>query len=259
MGYGDLSSNIIPKGKTGEGRIFVKQDCTLAGIEEASGIFGILGVPVLPLAQDGQGIRTGETVLKLKGGIRRILAGERVALNILSRMSGIATLVRSLVERANEVNPNIRIACTRKTTPGFGFFEKKAVILGGGDPHRFRLDDAIILKDNHLRSMGSIAEGVREAKRSSFTKKVEVEAEALKGAMEAAEAGADIVMLDNMSPRQAAESCKKLKERFPGIILEVSGGITPDNISEYAESADVISLGYLTHSYRSVDFSLELD
>jgi len=259
IGYGDISSMALPVDRTGEGRLFTKENCVLAGLEEAASVFGLLGIPALPLHRDGEKIQAGKTVLRVRGALRGILAGERLALNILSRMSGIATLTHSLVTRTRELNPDIRIACTRKTTPGFRFFEKKAVISGGGDPHRFRLDDAIMLKDNHLKALGDIKEGVKRAKSLSFTKKVEVEAETIEQALKAAEAGADIVMLDNMSPIEARACYNALKGAHPHIIVEVSGGITPENILDYAESADVISLGYLTHSYRSVDFSLELE
>jgi len=218
----------------------------------------MLGIPVKLIGKDGRRNGSGDVVMGIRGDLVNILAGERVALNILSRMSGIATLTRTLVERTRSVNPDIRIACSRKTTPGFRFFEKKAVMLGGGDTHRFRLDDCIMLKDNHIRKLTSIQEGVERARTFSFTKKVEVEVETREQAAEAARAGADIIMLDNMDPVKAGECYGMLKEMQPNVIVEVSGGITPDTIMEYAANADVISLGYLTHSYRSVDFSLEV-
>lgn len=259
IGYFDLTSMVLPEVSTVIGRLFTKEDCVLAGLEEAKTIFGLLGVEVMALRHDGEDITVGESVLRVRGNVSRILAGERVVLNIMSRMSGIATLTRHLLFMARKMNPTVRIACTRKTTPGFRFFEKKAVMLGGGDPHRFRLDDAIMLKDNHLRVMRDIEKGIKLAKSLSFVKKVEVETESIEQALKAADAGADIVMLDNMSSVEARACYRALKESHPEIIVEVSGGITPENISEYAESADVISLGYLTHSYRSVDFSLELE
>lgn len=259
IGYGDLSSQTIDGDVEGEGVIFVKEKCILAGLEEACGLFGILNVPVAPLKHDGDEIEKNVTVLKINGNLTQILAVERVALNILSRMSGIATQTNELVMKTREINPHLIIACTRKTTPGFRFFEKKAVVIGGGDSHRFRLDDSIILKDNHLKVFESIREGVMKAKQSSFTKKIEVEVEDLTGALEAAEAGAEIVMLDNMDPSTASECYLSLKERYPKIIVEISGGITPENITQYARHADVISLGFLTHSYRSIDYSLELN
>ena len=165
LGYGDISSLTVPDERSGVAEIFVKEDCTIAGLEEAASLFGLLSVPVLPLAVDGDRIDESGRVLKVEGNFRSILAGERTALNILSRMSGIATLTNDLVTRTRAVNPDLRIACSRKTTPGFRFFEKKAVRIGGGDPHRFRLDDCIMLKDNHFRAMGSITDGVKEAKK----------------------------------------------------------------------------------------------
>jgi nicotinate-nucleotide pyrophosphorylase (carboxylating) len=174
------------------------------------------------------------------------------------RMSGIATQTKALVERCRKMNPHVRIAATRKTTPGFRYFEKKAVMLGGGDPHRYRLDDAFIIKDNHLRIVGSVKEAVRRAKKGGFTKKIEIEVENLRDALEAVNAGADIIMLDNMTPKEAEETAKKIKEIKKSVIVEISGGITPDNIIDYAKFADVISLGWLTHSTKAVDFSLEI-
>ena len=258
LGYGDISSNVIDPDLTGAGEIFTKEDCVLAGAEEADWIFRYLGLSTKTQAKDGQSLKNLEQVLTVTGNVRGILAGERVALNIISRMSGIATLTHTLVSMTRNVNPHLRIACSRKTTPGFRFFEKKAVIIGGGDPHRFRLDDCIMLKDNHLKRMGSLEEGITKAKSFSFSKKVEVEVESIETAERAAAAGADIIMLDNMSPEEVRKGYLLIKNDHPHITIEVSGGITPENIMEYAKYADVISLGFLTHSYRSIDFSLEL-
>ena len=158
-----------------------------------------------------------------------------------------------------KANGKTRVAATRKTTPGFRYYEKKAVILGGGDPHRYRLDDAILIKDNHLRVVGSVSGAVLRAKEASFTKKVEVEVESLGDAKVAAEAGADIILLDNMSPQQARECAEAIKTIDPRILVEVSGGITPESAPKYAEAgADIISLGWLTHSSRAVHFSLDV-
>jgi nicotinate-nucleotide pyrophosphorylase (carboxylating) len=258
IGFGDISSYVLPEGKEGKAEIFTKEVCTIAGIEEAAAIFGMLAIPVKQCVSDGEVIEKGKRVLEVHGDLRSMLAGERTALNILSRMSGIATLTRDLVTKARSVNPTVRIACSRKTTPGFRFFEKKAVILGGGDPHRFRLDDCIMLKDNHLKASGSIATIVARAREFSFSKKVEIEVETLKQAREAVAAGADIIMLDNMTPDSAMEGYRFIKDLDPRTIVEISGGITPDNILSYAGYADVISLGYLTHSYRSIDLSMEM-
>ncbi len=259
LGYGDLSSLVLPEDKVVSGRIFAKEECIVAGLEEAACLLGMVGVPTRELVNDGDRVGTGETVLECNGPVRGILAGERVALNVLSRMSGIASLVNDLVKKTRTINPDLRIACTRKTTPGFSFFQKKAVRIGGGDTHRFRLDDSIILKDNHLKCLKDLEEGLRSARNGGFTKKVEVEVESLADALVAAQAGADIVMLDNMIPVLARECYRTLKKDHPHVLVEVSGGIDSGNILDYAASADVISLGYLTHSYRSIDFSLELD
>lgn len=258
IGYGDISSRVLSESATGKAEIFAKEPCILAGLEETASIFGLISVPVRMCASDGKSIDSGTRVLEVNGNLRAMLAGERTSLNILSRMSGIATLTHDLVTRARKVNPAIRVACTRKTTPGFRFFEKKAVIIGGGDPHRFRLDDCVMLKDNHLKAAGSITKTVAKAREFSFSKKVEVEVETLKQAREAVAAGADIIMLDNMTPDSACEAYRFIKDLDCRAIVEISGGITPDNIMSYAEHADVISLGYLTHSYKSVDFSMEL-
>jgi nicotinate-nucleotide pyrophosphorylase (carboxylating) len=174
------------------------------------------------------------------------------------QMSGIATATRNVLWSCQKTNPNIIIAATRKTTPGFRCYQKKAVALGGGDPHRNRLDDAVLIKDNHLAIVGSITEAVRRAKEVSFTKKVEVEVISLSGAEEAARAGADIILLDNMSPPQAKECAEAIRAIDERALVEASGGITPDTAPAYAEAVDIISLGWLTHSSRAIDFSLDI-
>jgi nicotinate-nucleotide pyrophosphorylase (carboxylating) len=174
------------------------------------------------------------------------------------QMSGIATATRNVLWSCQERNPRIIIAATRKTTPGFRYYQKKAVALGGGDPHRNRLDDAVLIKDNHLAIVGSITEAVRRAKEVSFTKKVEVEVVTLEGAEEAARAGADVIMLDNMSPEQAKVCAQAVRTIDQRILVEASGGITPESAPSYAEAVDIISLGWLTHSSKAVDFSLDI-
>jgi nicotinate-nucleotide pyrophosphorylase (carboxylating) len=177
-------------------------------------------------------------------------------------MSGVATATAELVNIVKTNGGSARIACTRKTLPGLRYFEKKAVELGGGDTHRLRLDDAVLIKDNHLELAGSITEAVRKAKtKVSFTKKIEVEATSQDQAVEAALAGADIVLLDNMTPQEVKKSVdvletKKLRNH---ILIEVSGGITRENLASYAKtSVDVISAGSITNSARAIDMSLEL-
>jgi nicotinate-nucleotide pyrophosphorylase (carboxylating) len=174
------------------------------------------------------------------------------------KMSGIATTTGAIVRECRKFNPNVRIAATRKTTPGFRVYEKKAVVMGGGDPHRYRLDDAIMIKDNHLRVVGSINQAVAKAKSVSFTKKIEVEVVTIEQAVEAAKAGADIIMLDNMSPEKVEVAFLAVKRLNDRLLVEVSGGLTPENAHKFARHADILSIGWITHSARAIDFNLEI-
>jgi nicotinate-nucleotide pyrophosphorylase (carboxylating) len=167
-----------------------------------------------------------------------------------------------MVDEARSINPNIKISCTRKTTPGFRLFEKRAVEFGGGDTHRLRLDDAILIKSNHIVAAGGVKEAIDRAKSgASFTKKIEVEVTALDQAIEAAKSDPDILMLDNMSPKEVEQTMSTLSEMElrGSIIIEVSGGITPENLKTYAATgADVISMGMLTHSAKALDINLKI-
>lgn len=258
VGFGDITSDLLVRDEVGSARIQSNEDCVLAGLEEAIEIFNLLGVSTFPMARDGDEISKGEHILVLDGPLKKILLGERLALNFLMRMSGIATATRKIDKVCKKVNKDVRIAATRKTTPGFRFFEKKAVILGGGDPHRFRLDDAIMIKDNHLKVVGSITQAVTMAKKASFSKKIEVEVEAVEHALEAAKAGADIVMMDNMPPEKVELAYLAVKKLNENVLVEVSGGITPENAPEFAKNADIISMGWITHSARATQFSLDI-
>ena len=178
-------------------------------------------------------------------------------------MSGVATATADLVSIAKrDGTAHARIACTRKTLPGLRYFEKRAVELGGGDTHRLRTDDAVLIKDNHLTLVGTIQESVRKAReRVSFTKKIEVEATTPGQAVEAAQAGADIVLLDNMTQEDVQKSMDLLKARHlrDQVIVEASGGITIENIGSYAKAGvDVVSVGAITHSARAIDMSMEI-
>ncbi len=263
LGMGDITTEaVIPEGVRIEAEILAKASGTLAGVTEASHIFIILDCKVKPFKKDGEHVRKGEKILQITGEASSILRGERVALNLLMRMSGIATLTSQFVEVARKMNPQMKIACTRKTAPGLRLLDKKAVQLGGGDTHRLRLDDAILIKDNHLRIVGSVEKAVGRAKRhASFTKKIEVEVSNLADALEAVNAGADIILLDNLTPKDVrrivqALRAKKLRDR---VTIEASGGISFDNVAEYAGTgADVLSVGALTHSAKALDVSLEV-
>jgi nicotinate-nucleotide pyrophosphorylase (carboxylating) len=258
LGDGDITSEALLDGEVAVAQIVCKEDCVIAGMREAEFLFAHQGLGCDCHTKDGGTISAGTVVLTVRGDAADIFKVERLALNILMRMSGIATLVDSLTSRVRAVNPEVRIAATRKTTPGFRIFEKRAVMLGGGDPHRMNLDDAVIIKDNHIKTAGGVTEALKRAKKVSFSKKVEIEAQNLAEAVEAAHHKADIIMLDNMTPPVAQEAADAVRAIDPDITIEISGGITPDNCVDYASIGDVISLGWLTHSVRSVDFSLNV-
>jgi nicotinate-nucleotide pyrophosphorylase (carboxylating) len=258
LGFGDITSDSLIGDEKGTACIRANEPCVLAGLEEAMEVFKEVKVDAAPLVRDGEHVSKGEEVLSIEGPLKGILLGERLALNFLMRMSGVATATDAVVRECRRWNPNVRIAATRKTTPGFRYYEKKAVSLGGGDPHRFRLDDAILIKDNHLEVVGSITQAIRMAKAASFTKKVEVEVGTLEQAVEAAEAGADIIMLDNMRSDKAETAYLAIKRINGKALVEVSGGLSPETAPSYAAHADVLSLGWLTHSVRAVHFNLEV-
>ncbi|MDH3366042.1 MAG: carboxylating nicotinate-nucleotide diphosphorylase [Thermoplasmata archaeon] len=261
IGSGDLTSELlVPARRQATGKIIAKERCVIAGALEASSVFEELGAKAAIVVQEGATAGKDDIVLNVTGSARAILSGERLALNFLMRMSGIATLTNDLLQRCIKVNPEVRIAATRKTTPGFRQFEKRAVSVGGGDTHRFGLDDAILIKDNHIAIAGGIREALRSARRTaSFTKKIEIEVESVKEALIAVEEGADIIMLDNFAPEEGERVARETRAANPLIVIEVSGGIKPENIEAYAAFADIISLGWLTHSVKSIDFSMEIE
>lgn len=254
IGYNDVSCSIVPDCKV-QAEVISHEGGIVAGLGEATQVFEYFDVFAPTEFSDGSVIRKDDIIFTIEGGARSILRAERLALNFLGRMSGIATLTREYVDRAN----GVRIACTRKTTPGFRKFEKKAVIAGGGDPHRFNLSDAVLIKDNHISIMG-LERAVKAAKSTaSFTQKIEVEVEELESAIHAAELGVDIMMFDNMTVEEIERTIKSLDEKGfrKGIILEASGGMTLENVGDYAKTGvDIISVGGLTHSSRWLDFSL---
>ncbi|MFH2109733.1 MAG: carboxylating nicotinate-nucleotide diphosphorylase [Candidatus Bathyarchaeota archaeon] len=264
IGYGDITSTaLIPEGQMARARLYYREPGVASGLEEATLIFEVLECTVQVHARDGSKVEARKVLLTVEGPARALLAGERTALNIVGRMAGIATQTAEAVRLAAARNPTIRVAATRKTLPGLRDLDKRAVEHGGGDPHRFRLDDCVLIKDNHLELVPSITEAVRRARRSvSFTKMIEVEVRSLAEAEEAARAGAEIIMFDNMSPKEIKANLSSLREKGlrDGFIYEASGGITLDNIGEYAAAGvDVVSLGSLTHSVRSLDVKLEIE
>lgn len=263
LGHGDITTEIlIPEDTIVEAEIIVKEPGVVAGIEEAKILLESLGVKVEPQIKDGQRISAGKSIMKLEGNAKAILAVERTLLNLLSRMSGIATLTNRIVKKIRAAGYQTRIACTRKTAPGLEYFDKKAVLLGGGDTHRLHLDDMILIKDNHIAIIRSIKKAVKLAReKASFSKKIEVEVSSVNEAVEAAEAGADIVMLDNFTPKEIKATITKLKRKKirDKVLIEASGGINEENILEFASAGvDIISLGMLTHSVKALDMSLEV-
>jgi len=263
IGFEDVTTMaLIPSDLEIKARIISKQEGIAAGVDLASALFNEFSLKVSVEKKDGDVLRLGDTVMEIDGDARSILTLERTVLNILMRMSGIATLTSRMVKTARKANPDIIVAGTRKTTPGLQFLEKEAIRLGGGDTHRYRLDDCVMIKDNHLSLVGDVEDAIKKARKYvSFTKKVEIEVENLKDALLAANAGADIIMLDNMNPQEIKNiletfKTENLREK---ILIEVSGGIDLNNIAEYAETGvDIVSSGYITHSAESHDLSLEI-
>jgi len=207
--------------------------------------------------KDGDSIVSKSSIYKLEGNAHDILKTERLLLNILSHLSGIATFTHSVVMEAKKVNPNVKILATRKTVPGMRVFEKEAVFHGGGQTHRFRLDDAILIKDNHLKLFNNISKAVEKSRKKYPELMIEVEADTPEQAMEAAKANVDRVMLDNFTPELAKKTAKELR-KISSVEIEISGGINLKNIKDYAFFADLISLSGLTMSAPPVDFSLHV-
>ncbi|MBO8175100.1 MAG: carboxylating nicotinate-nucleotide diphosphorylase [Thermococcus sp.] len=257
--FGDVTSEaVIPEDMRAKAIIIAKQSGVIAGLEEARLLFEYFGVKVEQKVKDGQKVEKGQILMEFEGNARKILLVERTALNIIGRMSGIATQTRKLAEKVKAVNPRVRVAGTRKTL--LKPLDKKAILIGGGEPHRFSLSDAILIKDNHL-ALVPLDEAIKRAKSFSIYKIVEVEVESLEDALRAAKLGADVIMLDNMTPKQVEETLKALKREGlrEKVKIEVSGGITEENIQDYAKlDIDVISLGALTHSVKNFDVSLEI-
>ena len=263
-GFGDITSNaLIPQDKVFYAKLISKDEGILAGIEIIKEIFLEYGIDILSSKNDGDAIKKGDILLEIEGNARKILLLERTALNLLMRMSGVATKTHRVVSSVKEVNDKVRVAGTRKTAPALQKYDKIAISIGGGDSHRYGLDDMVLIKDNHIAVVGSVKDALRLAKENvSFSKKIEIEVESADDAVIAAENGADIIMFDNMSPKEAQDSLDALieKDLREGVLIEISGGITEDNMLEYAPlDVDIISLGSLTHQASSLNFSLDMD
>jgi nicotinate-nucleotide pyrophosphorylase (carboxylating) len=256
---GDLTSSLVPD-SIRKAEIMAKEKGIFAGGEVARIAFDVMDIDVNYTIPDGSSFEERQVLMEVEGKTRNILMAERTVLNMLMKMSGIATATKFMIERARKVNPSVRIAATRKTTPGFRLFEKMAVEIAEGDTHRYSLSDAVLIKSNHIIASGGVENALRIAKNVSFTKKIEIEVRRLEDAIYAAKE-ADIIMFDNMKPEDIETAVKKLKELNlrEKVVLEASGNITPDNVEEYAKTGvDVISSGFITHSAQPVDMSLYL-
>jgi len=263
VGQGDITTALaVSSGTIVEAEVVAKEAGVIAGIEEALTFLESLKLQAEALVTDGSKIERKTTIMKIVGDARTLLSTERTLLNLLTRMSGIATATNRLIKKVRGAGYKTRIACTRKVAPGLLYFDKRAVMLGGGDTHRLHMDDLVLIKDNHLAIIGNVADAVKKVRNAvSFSKKIEVEVTDVKEALVAAKAGADIVMFDNFSPQQVKEAVALLEREGlrNKILIEASGRITEQNILEYAATGvDILSLGELTDSVKALDMSLEV-
>ncbi len=255
---GDVTSVLLPKKKI-KAKIISRQEGVLAGVKFAGDIFRLKGCNVKIIKKDGAKLKSNQIILQISGNAGTVLSCERTALNLLSRMSGIATQTIFLVSKIRKINRKTKLYSTRKTAPGLRFFDKEAIMIGGGHKHRMSLNDMVMIKDNHLLVTNSM-EGIIKSARKRH-KHVEVEVENQRDAILATSSGATIVMLDNFSPVQIKKTIttlqkKKLRNK---VKLEASGGINSKNISAYAKTGvDMISVGSITNSVKGLDLSLEV-
>ncbi len=263
VGRGDVTSRVTVNEETrARARFVAGEELIVSGLEAARAVFFEAGgeeVSFAEFASEGDRLAVGSALAEVEGPARPILAAERVSLNLLMRLSGIATFTSRYVEAV--AGTGARVADTRKTTPGLRLLEKAAVRAGGGTNHRAGLDDGVLIKDNHLALSGGVTEAVRRARaRSPHLLKVEVEVENLKELEEAIQAGADAVLLDNMTPEEVREAVGLARKESLGILVEVSGGVNLRTVRSYAEAGpDLISVGALTHSAPAADISLEVE
>jgi nicotinate-nucleotide pyrophosphorylase (carboxylating) len=259
IGKGDITSNLLPK-KRISAKIISRQKGILAGAQYAKEIFVLKGCKVKILKKDGSTMQPNQKIMIISGSAHAVLSCERTALNLLSRMSGIATQTNALVKKIRAVNPKVKLYSTRKTVPGLRLFDKEAVEIGGGHKHRMALDQMVMIKDNHIAVAGSIYGVIKKAQKKY--KAIEVEVENLRDAIVAAHAGASIIMLDNLLPKEISkivDALKKLGLRNK-VKIEASGGIDETNIQSYARTGiDMISVGKITSSVCGLDLSLEVN
>jgi nicotinate-nucleotide pyrophosphorylase (carboxylating) len=261
LGRGDITTQAcVARNARARGRFLAKEPMVVAGLEAAEAVFSTLDSQqqIEAFASDGEEVEAGKVIARASGFADVLLGGERVALNLLQRLSGIATLTRKYV-RAIE-GTSAQIVDTRKTTPGLRMLEKYAVISGGARNHRLGLDDGVLIKDNHIALAGGVGAAVERAREATgHLHKIEVEVSTEKDLREAIKSGANILLLDNLTPEETARMVLMARELAPQITLESSGGITLENVRAYADAGvDLISIGALTHSARAMDISFKI-
>ena len=256
VGKGDVTTRLTVPDTDGTAYITCEADAVVAGIEEAEEVFALVGADATSLVKDGDRVRAGARIMSISGPLAGMITAERTALNVLMNMSGVATKTAEAVEKADG---KIIVAATRKTVPGFGPLQKKAVAVAGGDPHRADLDSMVLIKDNHIRACGSVKTAMEKVAKASFSLKVEVEVDNVADAVVAAQMGADIIMADNVGPELTGEINRAVKAVNERILVEASGDITVDLIPEYIGKADIVSMGCLTHSATAVQFSMDIN
>jgi nicotinate-nucleotide pyrophosphorylase (carboxylating) len=264
IGQGDLTSQYtVNKDLKSSSQIICKSEiAVVAGLEEAKIIFEICNCDSKALVNDGDIVKRGIRVMKIIGNTRAILKAERTALNLIMRMSGIATDTKKFVDIVKTVSKDIKVMGTRKTAPGLRYFDKKSIILGGGHSHRNTLDELILIKDNHLAVTTSIQSAITNARlKAGKNMMIECEVRNTKSSIEAIKSGADIIMLDNFTPEMAQKTISYLRKSGlrEKVLIEISGGVNISNIKDYALALpDMISIGTLTHSSNSIDFSMKM-
>lgn len=261
LGRGDITTqSTVARNARARGRFIAKEPMVVAGLEAAEAVFSTLDAQqqIEAFASDGDEVEAGKVIARTSGFADVLLAGERVALNLLQRLSGIATLTRRYV-RAVE-GTGAQVVDTRKTTPGLRMLEKYAVLSGGGRNHRYGLDDGVLIKDNHIALAGGVGAAVKNAREKvGHLHKIEVEVSHERDLREAINNGADIVLLDNLTPEETVRMVGLARELNPHVTIESSGGITLENVRAYAEAGvDLISIGALTHSARAMDISFKI-
>ncbi|MBI3651563.1 MAG: carboxylating nicotinate-nucleotide diphosphorylase [Acidobacteria bacterium] len=261
LGRGDITSQATVRGGTrGRGKFLIKQDCVLCGLEIAEAVFVVLDPDIRMEAYhyDGDNLSSGTVFANIEGLATTLLAGERTALNLVQRLSGIATLTKAFADKVE--GTRAKIIDTRKTTPGLRMLEKYAVSVGGGVNHRFGLDDGVLIKDNHIALAGGVRRAIELARQTAHhLLKIEVEVANQAQLREALTAKADVIMLDNLKPEAVRECVKMIREAAPNTLIEASGGVTLSTVRELAEcEVDLISVGAITHSATAIDISLKI-